>query len=142
MDDFPRLQFNDEKSKKWAEEKVCDLQKITSPDFCRVIAQEHFPGLSTSSYWATLPHILLDSPFTDANIQLEEFTTNPLCSPKPIICGHLFDQRNYLRREPRLPHLRLRFVLPEQAKKLPVPAEKSLWLDQEECLFPGLDHPC
>jgi hypothetical protein len=80
MDNFPRLQFDDEESKQRAEEEIGDLQKITGPDFCCMIVQERLPRLSTSSFWATLPHIFLDGPFTHPNIQLEEFTTNPLSS--------------------------------------------------------------
>jgi hypothetical protein len=38
--------------------------------------------------------------------------------------------------------MRFRFVLPEQTEKLTVPLEKRLWLNQEERLFPGPDHPC
>jgi hypothetical protein len=32
-------------------------------------------------------------------------------------------------------------VLPEQAEKLPVPAEKRFWLNKEESLFPSPNHP-
>jgi len=29
------------------------------------------------------------------------------------------------------------FMLPEQAEELTVPAQKRLWLDKKECLFPN-----
>ncbi len=50
----PRLQFDEAKGKKWTEEKIRDLQKITGPSprhLCRMIAQEDFPTLSTGSKW-------------------------------------------------------------------------------------------
>ena len=63
MDHLPRFQVDDEESKKRTEEEVGDLQEITSPHLCRMIAQKRLPGLSTGSLWANLPHILLDGPF-------------------------------------------------------------------------------
>src|SRR5260370_25936434 len=78
MNHSPRLQFDEEKGKKRMEERVRDLQKITGPYLCHMIAQERFPALSTGSFWANLLHILLDGPFTHPNIQLEELTPNAL----------------------------------------------------------------
>src|SRR5260370_23433654 len=72
----PRLQFDEEKGKKRTEEEIHDLQKITGPYLCRMIAQDDFPALSTGSFWANLLHILLDGPFTHLNIQLEQLTSN------------------------------------------------------------------
>jgi hypothetical protein len=51
MNHPPRLQFDEEKGKKRTEEKIRDLQKITGPYLCRMIAQKDFPALSTSSKW-------------------------------------------------------------------------------------------
>lgn len=59
----PRLQFDEEKGKKRTEEEIRDLQKITGPYLCRMIAQEDFPALSPGSFWAKVLHILLDGPF-------------------------------------------------------------------------------
>jgi hypothetical protein len=42
-----RFQFDDEEGKKRTEEEVRDLQEIAGPYFCRMIAQERFPVLST-----------------------------------------------------------------------------------------------
>ena len=44
-------QFDEEKDKKRTEEEIRDLQKITGPYLCRMIAQKDFPALSTSSKW-------------------------------------------------------------------------------------------
>ena len=142
VDDLARLQLDDEESKERTEEEVRHLQEIAGPHLCRMITQKRFPVLSTGLFWANLLHILLNRPFTDANIQLEELATDTLRSPKPVVCCHFLDQRNGLKREPRLLRMRFGFVLPEQTEKLTVPAKKRFWLDQEECLFPGSDHSC
>ena len=92
-------------------------------------------------FWANLSHILLDGPFTDANIQLEQFTPNALRAPEPIIGGHLLDQTDCLKREPWLLRMDLRFAFPEPTKEFPMPAKEGLWLDEEECLLPGPCHP-
>jgi hypothetical protein len=84
------------------EEEIGHLQKITSPHPCRMITQECFPILSTGSFGANLLHVLLDGSFAHPNIQLEEFPMDTLRSPKPIICCHLLDQANRLKRKPQL----------------------------------------
>ena len=106
-----------------------------------MIAEERFPVLSTGSLWANLPHILLNGPFTHWNIQLEKFPTDTLRSPESVVCCHLLDQGDRLGREPRLSRVRPRFVLPEYAEELTVPAKKRLWLDKEQRLFPGPNQP-
>jgi hypothetical protein len=141
MDNLSRSQLDDEERKKWAEEEVRNLEEIASPDLCRMVAQERFPGLSTQPFAADGSHIFLDGSFTHPNIELEQLTPDALRSPEPIACGHLLDQADRLGRELRLSLMHLRFVLPEQAEKLTRPSEERLWLDQEERLFPGSDHP-
>ena len=71
VDHLPRLQFDDEKGEMRTEEEVRNLQKITSPHLCCMIVQERFPGLSTDSCWAGLPHILLNRPFTHPDLQFK-----------------------------------------------------------------------
>jgi hypothetical protein len=141
MDDFPRFQFNDEEGKQLTEEEVCHLQEITRPRLCRMIAEECLPTLATSSFWMNLPHILLNSAFTHPNIQLEELAPNALSSPEAVVCCHLLHQSDRLGRESRLAHMRLRYALPLLTEELTRPSQKRLWLDKEECLFPGSDHP-
>jgi len=51
VDDFPRLQFDDEESNKRTEEEIRDLQAIAGPSLCGMSAQERVPGLSTASKW-------------------------------------------------------------------------------------------
>src|SRR5712692_7960911 len=86
VDDLARLQLDDEESKDRTEEEIRHLQEITGPHLCSMIAQERFPVLSPGSFWANVPHILLDSPFTHPDIQLEEFSTDALCSPESVVC--------------------------------------------------------
>ena len=74
VDDFPRFQFDDEESKKRTEEEVSHLQEITGPHprhLCHMIVEKGLPTLSMGSFWANLPHILLNRAFTDIHIQFE-----------------------------------------------------------------------
>jgi hypothetical protein len=131
MDDLSRLQFNDEESKERTEEEVSHLQKITGPHLCRMIAQERFPVLSTSSFWTSVLHIPLNSSFADPNPHLEEFPTDTFCSPESVVGCHLLNQANRLRREPRLSRMNFGFVLPEQAEELTVEAAEASLAGQE-----------
>jgi hypothetical protein len=102
MQDLSRLQFDHEEGEKWTKKEIGHLQEIASPYLCRMIVQKGFPRLSTCSCWTGLLHILLDRSLTHANIQLEEFSTDTLRSPKPIRRCHLLDQADRLERELRL----------------------------------------
>src|SRR6266700_7989490 len=118
------------KAKSGRKKRSVTCKRITGPHLCRVIAQKRFPVLSTSMFWANLLHILLNRPFTHSNIQLEQFATDTLSPPQSVACCHFLDQRNGLKREPRLLRMRLGFALPEHAEKLTMPAYKRLWLYQ------------
>ena len=98
--DFPRFQLDDEKGKQRTEEEIGDLQEITGPHLCCMIAEKGLPSLSTSAFWMDLLHILLNGPFTHANLQLEQFSTDALCSPESVIGCHLLNQGNRLGRKP------------------------------------------
>src|SRR6266516_4299740 len=102
MDDLSRLQLDDEKRKKRTEEEISDLEEITGPYLCRMIAQERSPVLSSRLCGANVPHILLNSSFTHSNIQLKEFPTDALSSPESVVCCPLLDQSDGLAREPRV----------------------------------------
>ena len=43
----------------------------------------------------------------------------------PIVCRHLLNQDDRLRREPRLSRMRLRFALPEQTEELTMEAAEA-----------------
>jgi hypothetical protein len=68
VDDLARFQIDDEEGKKRPEEEIRDLQEIAGSYFCRMIAQERFPVLSTRPFSANVLHILLISPFTHPDI--------------------------------------------------------------------------
>ena len=121
VDDFPRLQFDEEKHKERPKEEISDLQKIASPDFTRMIAEEGRPLLPSWAKGANVPHVFLDRAFAHANTQLEQLASDALRSPEPIVPCHLLDQCDRLRRELRLSRISLGLVLPEQAEEFPMP---------------------
>ena len=71
MDDSPRVQIDDEEGKQRTKEKVGDLQEITRPDVFGMRVQEGGPGLSSWSWGASRPHVLLNGAFADADAQFE-----------------------------------------------------------------------
>ncbi len=71
MDDFTKLHIDNEEGKQRAKEEVCDLQEITRPDVLRMVLQESGPVLSSPSWRASMPHVLLNGAFGDADAQLE-----------------------------------------------------------------------
>jgi hypothetical protein len=92
MDHPSRLEFDDEEGKEWPKEKVSHLQEVTGPDVRRVIAQKRAPLLPSWRLCTNRPHVLLDGALTHAEVQFQQFTTNPLSTPKPIVFRHLPDQ--------------------------------------------------
>ena len=107
-----------------------------------MIAQKCFPVLAMGLFWANLLHILLNGPFTHANIQLEKLATDTLCPPKWLFAAISLINVMVSSESLGFFECALDLCFGEQTKKLTVPAEKRLWLDQEERLFPGSDHPC
>src|SRR5947209_7664950 len=67
MDHFARVQFDDEESKQGAKEEVGDLQEITGPHILRMVVQESGPVLSSLSWGASMPHVLLNGAFADVD---------------------------------------------------------------------------
>ncbi len=96
MNHFARVQFDEEEGKQGAKEEVGDLQEITGPHILRMVVQESGPVLSSLSWGASMPHVLLDGAFANADASFEEFTTNPFCSPQVIIPCHLLDEASGL----------------------------------------------
>jgi hypothetical protein len=80
LNDFPRLQLDNEESKERVEEEIGDLQEITRPDVFGVIVKKGYPTLPSCSWLVGLLHILLDRSLAHPNAKLEEFTTNALGS--------------------------------------------------------------
>ena len=96
MDDFPRLQFDDEEGKKRTEEQVCNLKEIAGPDLARMIAQKRPPVLPRRARRAHTPHAFLDRSFADVDIQFQQLAPNPFSPPESIVACYLFDQCNGL----------------------------------------------
>ena len=71
-------------------------KRVTRPHIFRMVLQEGGPGLSSSPWCASMPHIFLNGSFRDVNAQLQQLTTNTFRSPKAIVPGHLLDQRHSL----------------------------------------------
>src|SRR5258708_40096568 len=67
IDDFPRLQFNEEKRKERTKEEIGDLEKIAGPHISSVIMQEGPRLLPSRPGHTNLPHLLLDRAFAHAN---------------------------------------------------------------------------
>ncbi len=67
MDDSARVQIDEEEGKQGAKEEVGDLQEITGPYILRVVVQESGPVLSSLSWGASMPHVLLNGAFADAD---------------------------------------------------------------------------
>ena len=80
MNDLARFQFDNKEDKKRTEEEIRDLEEIAGPHLCSMIVQERSPVLSSRPCRANAPHILLNSSFTHANIQLEQLATDALSS--------------------------------------------------------------
>src|SRR5258708_37963185 len=112
VEDFPRFQFDEEKRKERPKEEISDLEKIASPDFSGMIAEEGRPLLPSWAREANFPHVFLNRAFAHANTQLEQLASDALRSPEPIVPCHLLDQCDRLRRELRLSRISLGLVLP------------------------------
>jgi hypothetical protein len=67
MDHFARVQEGVEESKQGAKEEVGDLQEITGPYILRMVVQESGPVLSSLSWGASMPHVLPNGAFADAD---------------------------------------------------------------------------
>src|SRR5690242_17590377 len=67
MDDLTSVEINDEEGEQRAKEEVGDLQEITGPSILGMVMQERGPGLSSPSWGANTPHVLLNGPLADAD---------------------------------------------------------------------------
>ncbi len=141
MDDLASFQFDEKEGKERPKEQIGDLQEITGPDRSCMVAQKGLPLLTSWLLGANCPHILLDRPLAHSQAQFQQFSTNALSSPEPIVLRHLPDQGDRFRGYHRLVGLRLGLALPVQAKELPMPSEQGVWLHDHESLLPGTNQP-
>ena len=125
MDHFPRFQEGDEERKKRTKEQISHLEEIAGPNLSPMIAQKRPPALRRWARRTHAPHVLLDCPFADVNIQLQSFTPDALRPPKPIVLCHLLDQCNDLSRHLWFIRSRFCLVLPEKTKAQAVPSQKG-----------------
>ena len=101
-----------EKRKKRTEEEIRDLEEITGPYLCRMIAQERSPVLPSRLCGADVPHLLLNRSFTHRISSLSNSPRMRSAHKTPVVCCHLLHQSDRLGRKPRLSRMRLRFALP------------------------------
>ena len=141
MDDPSCLELDNEEGEERSKEEISHLQKVAGPDICRVIAQKGRPLLSSGLQGANVPHILLNGPLAHVNVQFQAFTTNPFSAPESILRCYLSDQGDGFRGYPLLMRSGLRLALPDQAKKLTMPTQQCVWLNDEEGLLPGSNQP-
>ncbi len=106
-----------------------------------LIAQKGRPLLSSGLQGVNVPHIFLNGPLAHVNVQFQEFATNPFSTPESILRRHIPDQGNGFRGYLRLMRSGLRFTLPNQAKKLTMPTQQCVWLNDKESLLPGSNKP-
>jgi hypothetical protein len=116
-------------------------KRVAGPDLCRVSAQKRAPLLTSRLVGANRPHVLLNSSLAHTDAEFQQFPTNPFSTPKPIVLGHLPDQGDRFRGDLGLANMSLGRALPIQAKELPMPPEKCVWLHDEEGLLPGSNQP-
>ncbi len=67
-------------------------RRVARPDMLSMSLQKCAPSLSSWLGGADLPHILLNGPLAEADAQLEQFASDPLCSPQSVVPGHFLDQ--------------------------------------------------
>ncbi len=115
---------------------------VAGPDSFGRMVQEGGPVLSSWPGSAHLSHVFLDRSFADAKTQLEQFAPDPFRPTQAVVPSHFLDQRYGLCGDLWFGSRRSGFVLPEEPKSLAVPAQKRLWLDNEERLFPGSNSSC
>jgi hypothetical protein len=72
-------------------------KRVASPDLCGVIVHKGCPPLSPWLRSTNSPHIFLDGALAHMNTQFQQFPTNPLSAPEPILLRHLSDQRDGFR---------------------------------------------
>ena len=141
MDDFSALQLDDEEGKQGTKEQVSNWQEVARPDLVRMVVQEGGPRLRRGSY-APWSHVFLDGAFREVNAQFEQFPTDALGSPQTIVQRHRLDQHDGLGRNFGFPRDGLRALPPEPAKRLAMPTQQGIGLDDEERLFPTAGSPC
>lgn len=138
---LPRLQLDNEEGEKGTKEEISNLQEITGPHLCRMIAEKGPPSLSTSAPWMDLLPILLNSPFTHV---ISSLRSSPRIRSAPQ--SRLFVAISLLKQivsGESLDFLAWAFELRFQnmRKSSRWKPRKCLRLNKKEGLFPGSNYP-
>ena len=91
VDHSAGVQFDNEEGEQRAEEEIGDREEVAGPDLLSMGVEEGLPGLPTWPGGAYGSHVLLNGPLADAYPQLEQFASDALCSPEPVVPGHLLN---------------------------------------------------
>src|SRR6266516_2732365 len=111
-------------------------RRVPCPDLSCMIAQKRQPALPRWARRTHAPHVLLDGPFADVKIQLQECTPHAFSPPKPIVLCHVFDQCHGLSLHLWFIRSGFRLVLPEKTR-IPDGATakgSSSWTSKSACL--------
>ncbi len=92
MDHPSGLEFDEEEREERSKEEIRDLQEIAGPDIRRVIVQKGRPLLPSWLWCADGSHILLNGALADMKTEFQQFPTDTLSAPEPILHCHLPDQ--------------------------------------------------
>ena len=82
MDDYARVQIDDEEGKQRTEEEIGDRQEVARPDLACMVMQKGRPCLASWPSSTDLPHVLLNGALRNVKAELEQFASDPLCSPE------------------------------------------------------------
>jgi hypothetical protein len=117
-------------------------RRITGPHVFCMMAQERSPALPSRLCGAHIPHLLLKSSFPHPNIQLEQLATNALSSqdggcllPSPS------SKESSRTKASAFSHAPLICACRTHRRAHAALARSVVFLDKEERLFPGSDHP-
>jgi len=139
VNNSPRTEVDDEEGVDLPEEQVDDWEKVTCPDRLGVILDESWPILTVGGVGACQADVLVDGRPRDPDAEFHEFTTDALHAPEAVLPGHLLDQGDRFRCDPRAPTPVAGLEPPEQPETLAMPAKRRIGLDDKEGFLPPPD---
>src|ERR1051325_3690161 len=92
-------------------------EQVGSPEMMSMVAQERPPGLAQRA-WRSTPAVATNRAVADDDAQLEQFTSDPLAAPQPIVARYGRDQRLHLGTQMRPSASGTRLPAPAQAPAL------------------------
>lgn len=127
VDNLSRFMFDEHQEIEWFEEKRMDSGKIAGPDILGMIPEKCAPVLTTR-FLAHLVDILLNRSLAYLDSQLQESSSNLLCSPG-ILTSHFLDQIGGGLWNTRLTTLRYGDTFPVAFEEVAMPAQHSVGLN-------------